>query len=143
MQCPGCRRELGKGEPVYQTWLGERRVAANIGYRTIARVCTECLKQIEGKWPHPPSYWRSGKPCRNCGRPVFNFSKWKEAKIIACGKVCKQTIYNARFRARHKRTLPMRACALCGEQFTPKRTDSLYCSNACIQRAYWRRQSRL
>jgi hypothetical protein len=144
-QCPGCRRELGEGEPVYQTRLGnawERRVAANIGYCTTARVCAECLKQIEGKWPHPPSYWRPGKPCRNCGRPVFNFAKWKEQKIIACTKLCQQTVYNTRFQARHKRTLPLRACTVCEEQFAPKRNDSIYCSDACAQRAYRLRRIR-
>jgi hypothetical protein len=138
MRCPGCRRELGEGEPVYQTRLGawERRVAANIGYCTTARVCTECVKQIEGEWPKPPSYRRSGRECCNCGRPVFNFAKWKEREIITCGKRCQQTVYNARFRARHKRAPPKRPCTVCGKQFASKRADSIYCSNACSQRAY-------
>ena len=97
------------------------------------------LKQIEGKWPNPR---RGAKPCRNCDRPVFNFAKWKEPKIIACTKLCQQTVYNARFRARHKRTLPMRACTVCEEQFAPKRNDSIYCSDACSQRAYRLRRIR-
>ena len=32
------------------------------------------------------------------------------------------------------------ACATCGEQFAPKRSDAVYCSAACKQKAYERRQ---
>ena len=29
-----------------------------------------------------------------------------------------------------------KVCAICGEKFTAKRKDALYCSNACKQAAY-------
>lgn len=32
-----------------------------------------------------------------------------------------------------------RACASCGQEFTPSRDDGVYCSNACRQKAYRRR----
>jgi hypothetical protein len=32
------------------------------------------------------------------------------------------------------------ACATCGEQFALKRSDAVYCSAACKQKAYERRQ---
>jgi hypothetical protein len=126
MQCPNCQRDLEAREPVYQV---SRRSPPYPGVR---HECTTCAQK-----PFVPhDGWRQPKSCENCGRPVFNLSSRLAPEIAACSPRCRHTIKNTRFRAKRKRSTAERACAICGKQFTPKRSDALYCSARCKHKSY-------
>lgn len=86
--------------------------------------------------------WREPLPCVHCGRPVRIPTRYQRRPII-CGKECRAAVANARARARLRRVLPPRVCAKCGHAFTPRRTDTRFCSLACKQSAYRRRRRSL
>lgn len=75
--------------------------------------------------------------CHVCGRTIVRAwdgrRRWEEF----CSNRCRWKHDNA-IRSK-RRAAPVRACACCGTQFTPKRADALYCSAACKQRAHRKR----
>ena len=72
--------------------------------------------------------------CEGCGC-VFYTRIW--SKKYCYYKKCGNIGYRKQLRQR-RLTEPLRTqvCKMCGKVFTPKRSDALYCSNACRQRAY-------
>ena len=130
MHCAICKRELSEDEPVYRViirWGGSRIVSA----------CAGCEKRggFAGRWP-------SAKPCDRCGRPVF-VNRQRSPLYFVCGDKCRIAIYNTNARKKLKarkqyltQMIPKKRCAVCDEQFTPKRSDAMYCSSACKQGAY-------
>jgi hypothetical protein len=128
MRCPKCHRELSEREPVYQV----RR--ATPPYPGIVHVCRKC-------WEERKSFTRYEEPklCDSCERPVINKTRRYGWSIIACSPDCRKRIENARYRAKRSQHPADRPCVICDEPFTPKRSDALYCSPACKQKAYRQR----
>jgi predicted nucleic acid-binding Zn ribbon protein len=67
-------------------------------------------------------------------------------RYFVCSDQCRIAIYNANARGKlnergQRRPVPKRPCVICGELFTPKRSDAIYCSDACKQRGYRRKQT--
>jgi predicted nucleic acid-binding Zn ribbon protein len=66
-------------------------------------------------------------------------------RYFVCSDRCRIAIYNANAREklneRGERPVPKHPCVICGEPFTPKRSDAIYCSAACKQRGYRRKQT--
>jgi hypothetical protein len=137
MQCQECRRELRDDEPIYRLSMGygSNNYAKYGG--CIASMCAGCREKRCGPAPVSIIYaLHNGKPCANCGRPVFIECRLKLPKYVVCGAACRQAVYQSV--ARQRRRLPLRECAICGKQFQPKRTDARYCGMACKQVAFRR-----
>lgn len=145
MKCQLCRRELTATETVWRYYDAQ--------IRGVLSICDECFyskertfrdnlsardKEFWGNWfeDYLQKTWREPLPCERCGRPVRTPRRHK-LKLIVCGKSCRVAIFNAQ--ARMRRALAPRACVVCGQSFTPKRSDSRYCSVGCKQSAYRRR----
>lgn len=72
--------------------------------------------------------------CEGCGC-VFYTRIW--SKKYCYYKKCGNTGYKKQLIQRRLAQPPRtQVCKVCGNTFTPKRSDALYCSNACRQRAY-------
>lgn len=78
----------------------------------------------------------------------YGYPVWTR-KIVCggCGKIFYTRVLSKKycgykscfFEAQRKKRLRLRentVCITCGKQFTPKRNDAKYCSNACRQKAY-------
>jgi len=67
-----------------------------------------------------------GAPCKYCGTTQMgkNFTR------------CCTRCYQRRLRAARAAQRLDCVCASCSKQFKPKRSDAVYCSVACKQRAY-------
>lgn len=73
--------------------------------------------------------------CKGCGRVFYT--------QIAIKKYCNYGLcgnrgYQKDLKQRRLERRQNRVCKSCGKTFTPKRSDALYCCNACRQRAYCR-----
>jgi len=71
---------------------------------------------------------QDGAPCEHCGTTMM----W--GNYTRCCNRC----YQRHLRATRAAQRPAHICA-CGKQFKPKRSDTIYCSAACKQRAYRQR----
>jgi hypothetical protein len=98
-------------------------------------VCGKCWKglNLDARWH------KEARPCDSCGGPVINQARRHELSITACSPYCHKRIENARYRAKRSQHRTERPCATCGEPFIPERSDRLYCSPKCKQRAYRQR----
>ena len=71
--------------------------------------------------------------CKGCGREFYtNIETKKYCLYGLCGnRGYQKELSQKRLEARQDRV-----CKVCGKVFTPKRSDGVYCSNACRQKAY-------
>jgi hypothetical protein len=83
--------------------------------------CEECIR--------PRIAWGDKRrgPCEACGRPVVG------------GRFCSRSCEGHVYRASRSRDV-MATCRGCGATFSQPRSDAVYCSNRCRQRA-WRRRA--
>jgi hypothetical protein len=140
MQCKLCRREMAPGDPIYRFWGGDSWYPIN-GSCT-AEVCAECCAtkpSADWPWIKPLGGWRLPKPCERCGRPVINAMRRKLPKHIVCSRECRLAVYGAIEAAKRRVSVKPRRCALCEASFVPERSDARYCSAACKQKAFRRR----
>ena len=100
--------------------LGDERFAATSDRQT-APVCAACVTPAE----EADSTRERG--CEGCGLAM------RSQFIVRTGSG-RCTLRALRARRRHMR--PMSHCVVRGASFKPKRSDSVYCSAACKQRAY-------
>jgi hypothetical protein len=140
MHCSICRRELSDQEPIYVVWVGSTIWAQRFAGRSL-RACTNCKERppegMEWAFVKLEKLRLSASLCHHCNRPVF-VNRRKGRRYIVCSDRCREAVYNANARRWHRRPVQKRPCAVCGELFTPKRADALYCSPACKQKAYRR-----
>jgi hypothetical protein len=122
MQCQICSKLLAAGAPIYRLPLPNS--SGRIG---VACVCSGCVSGA----PFKGRQWQEPVPCDHCARPVISFRK---VPRHVCGPECWQAIRNTQGRRRGGQW-----CRTCGQTFSPKRIDALFCSAACRQRAYRRR----
>ena len=83
--------------------------------------------------------WYGPRPCASCGREINQEYTAVPRDVRYCQGECA-----ARAARERSRVSPAdRECedCDCSKTFTPARSDSCYCSNACRQRAYRRRRS--
>lgn len=74
-------------------------------------------------------------PCAACGQAVVRASD-PLLKRVTCSRACSTSL--TRTRNGNKGT--DRPCSECGDRIDTGRADSVYCSNACRQRAYRKRR---
>src|SRR5262249_11222648 len=100
------------------------------------RTCTNCKERPPDgmKWAFKKLQLPASR-CHHCNRLVFVLRR-KGQRYIVCSDRCREAVCNANARRWHRRPVQKRACSTCGELFTPKRRDALYCSPACKQKAY-------
>lgn len=95
-------------------------------------------------------YKKGSNTCPNCGcrfhkrnrgwyRRPWSRSGGSDSCSLFCREKLDREYDNRRARERRAKKRGDRECAQCGETFEPRRTDSVYCSNRCRQKAYRRR----
>jgi hypothetical protein len=93
----------------------------------------------EWQWTSPGRGWYDEpSPCDGCGRPVVYGRDSRWCRRLYCSERCER---RAEYRASRPGADRKTACASCGVEFAPKRSDSRYCSPACRQKSYRTRQS--
>jgi hypothetical protein len=108
------------------------------GRRTYA--CGKCMKMSR--------YLYTPRPCEVCGREFawvggqlqvrpYGVRPRPRPRRHICSTICAREHRRQLRRIQHEQ----RKCAGCGDPFTPKRADSIYCSGACRTRAYRERHA--
>jgi len=132
--CRGCHTELAADEAVWD-------------HGTYSNRCTYCESCETKHWPFDPedkprdpfdpARWRVA-PCEYCKRPVYRSCSDDRAHVF-CSDDCRdrssaiRRYYNRR---RHLVWHWPRPCPVCGEFFTPKRSDAKVCSTRCRMRSH-------
>jgi hypothetical protein len=163
--CVGCKRALERGETqwripvVHATTITARNPWIGETWRHYEREDTFCaacapphVKSFESqRWVQPPPDGGEAREafrlsyvyykCRRCEKQWMPASETHPLRVagsegVPCCERCRKAIYR---RARNTAATE-RLCDVCGERFTPKRSDARYCSNACRQDAYRKRK---
>lgn len=138
--CAECGRELPPGEPISRfpyRELGHTVNGPDWHTVTLAATCLECAKvkaRIGGL------NLNATVTCERCGR-VIVCADWEPERYTrpVCSAECRNAI--RRTDRKMSRELHKVECQECGELFSPKRSDAVWCSNACRQRAYRKRKA--
>ena len=122
--CGECGTAIPAGDPVWRRLV----CVGKWGVRRLSVVCRKCSHAKTDPLEH----------CQNCGRGVggrFNSTR----QYISCSDACDSQIHAAIQRDKRAAIRGTRNCQSCGDTFTPKRSDSKYCSSKCRQKAYRQR----
>jgi hypothetical protein len=109
--------------------------------RTVVAVCEACITGEKRErlrlLPMIFSDRRFEAVCGGCGRRMVTVAKLRLSQRwpVACSDRCAQ-----RIRREHTHTRSITRTCPCGKTFKPKRSDALFCSAACKQKAYRRRR---
>ena len=71
--------------------------------------------------------------CKGCGREFYTNIETKKYCLYG---LCGNRGYQKELSQKRREALQDRVCKVCGKVFTPTRSDCIYCSNACRQKAY-------
>ena len=71
--------------------------------------------------------------CKGCSREFYTNIDTKKYCLYS---LCGNRGYQKELTQRRREARQDRLCKCCGKAFTPKRSDAVYCSNACRQKAY-------
>jgi hypothetical protein len=96
-----------------------------------------------------PRRWREAQ-CRGCGRTLmvrprrglrfetdeWGQEAWDAKALVFCSHRCRDLHGRMQVADRCHEARANRPCATCAQPFTPPRSDGLYCSPACRQRAH-------
>jgi len=83
-------------------------------------------------------FWHE-RACANCQRAIYVTVRRLSNRRVFCDRACSDAFWAARARKGRAIERGTRSCPECLKTFTPKRTDSRYCSVACKQNAYRKR----
>jgi len=135
--CARCERVLAPGEVVWRvnTYMGISWFSG-ASKHWVLPTCEACATG-----PRKYRRWWPETPCEHCGRPVRNQQWMRYRRHTFCCEQCESRHYARIARERRALKRTPRACAECGETFTPRRADALYCSGRCRQRAYRKRKA--
>jgi hypothetical protein len=122
--------------------MGACSTGARSYLRTTVAVCEKCLTDEEQEKlrlllmtsPNPKRQLHIETTCGGCGQRIMTVAKPRKGQrwpVRVCSDRCAQRIR----RRPAGKWLVERKCQ-CGELFMPKRSDAIYCSAACKQRAY-------
>ena len=138
--CAECGRKLAADAPV---WRERFLLGVSVGLHrsrrpgmrwTTAPVCERCASVVSRTFSGPP------QPCEACGRPVHQYQEHRRDRTVCCA-ACERVARLTATKQRRSETRGTRKCDTCGETFEPTRTDALFCSSVCRQRAYRRRKT--
>ena len=133
--CHWCRKKFYLSQTHY---LVEDEIEAWPGWERVS-ICGLCWVDSNA-----PSTVKKLK-CLGCGETIKVPLNWRTGpksafSQIIVGALCCSNRCHQRARRMHRDRWPQR-CEVCKEQFTPRRTDALYCSDPCRQWAYRRRKA--
>ena len=133
MNCELCGRALSEKEPIYRaTTIVNWPLRPGV---TIHAVCTKCTRQ---HFAH--AGWLRAEPCEHCGRPVvIQIGRRKRPRLLVCCIKCRDSARNTAARLASQLALRERVCPTCGNGFVPNQINTRYCSPACRQINYRRR----
>jgi hypothetical protein len=124
---------MSEDEPAYRLAVGYSGKWHDRFGSSVGSICESCAAKLS-----LPPRWRAGARCSHCSRPTFVHQQpHKSTRRYVCSQECRQ---EANYALRRRSAQP-KACKSCGELFTPKRSDALYCSGACKQRAFRHREA--
>jgi hypothetical protein len=132
IECDYCMVTIPYPVPIFRAYRRhEGDVYEGPGY-AMTTLCMECAQEDEYFSGSVKNCGVKSRFCKSCQRPVA-FGGWHKTIREFCSRTC----YD-----RHKghRTETI-SCQTCNESFTPKRTDSKYCSSKCRQKAYRQRST--
>jgi len=132
--CAHCERPLKAGEPVWRRLLSLGPGFFGGWSRTVAPICERCGSSCHIEFRGP-------QPCENCGRSVHQEYNRRFYRHTFCCEVCVRAFFATAARLRRAEERDPRPCAQCGETFEPTRKDARFCSGACKQLAYRKRQA--
>ena len=87
-------------------------------------------KKMSGELPYHPV---RKIICKGCGREFYTDIETKKYCLYG---LCGNRGYQKELSQKRREARQDRVCKVCGKVFTPTRSDCVYCSNACRQRAY-------
>jgi hypothetical protein len=135
--CYGCSAPLAAAA-YWFTVAVETRGDDTVGYVNLLDKrphCAACLDKARAEDPDQSWFreprWRSG--CR-CGRAIWTATLYASNNRAWCHRTCAARWHRRRVRG------DLFSCATCRASFIPAQSDAAYCSAACRQRAYRRRQ---
>ena len=146
--CTRCEKRF---DPAAKAFMVRENVVKFPGEaRTIVAVCKKCLTDEEVEKRHhllraSPNKKRRKHietTCGGCGQRIMTLAKLRKGQrwpVRACSERCAQRM---RRRPNARRRWPVERKCRCGALFLPKRSDAMYCSAACKQRAYRRSHRR-
>ena len=109
-------------------------------------LCGVCAARFERSFADAVPSWSEPHSCVGCGRTVrFNVARQRfipryvTCSAFDCRRAAKIVAQRERRGRVHDLTHDCR-CHWCCKPFMPTRTDALYCSSPCRQRAYRRRR---
>jgi hypothetical protein len=135
LQCFKCGQPFGHVAPVY--YVRCLHPVSMFGTQSEAQepICERCRNRDPGEEFAPPV------ECAVCGRTVYRTPRaavkfnWTsstfellDTRQPLCSPKCSSDYYNARRPKVEHEPVP---CYHCGEVYTPKRSDSKFCSGAC------------
>jgi hypothetical protein len=102
--------------------------------------CPACFTACEWSSKGPKEI--AFRLCVRCERPFTQRLRWRWGRGRAhfCSTACATSYHAQRRKAARARAREGCWCAECQASFEPSRSDGRYCSPACRQRAYRRRQ---
>jgi hypothetical protein len=136
MRCQLCDRALTERESVWRVTVGYWSQHNRKFGGTIGSICNDCLPEFG---PDESWRWHEPRSCEHCQRPVVLVRRRKVPKHVVCGSDCRRALQLAAAKAKRARRRGTTTCLRCKEEFQPRRLDARYCSAACRQSAYRRR----
>ena len=144
LQCDFCERKVGPQEPIWR--------AVCFKNRKTKTACAHCWQR---EVPHldPTDENVFQMLCRGCYRPGPvvvgpDYLVFHQKSGVYCSTRCARLLYSRKAEAkrnpRHLKYIKVKyseiRCAVCRNPFLPKRSDRLYCSDACNHKAYRERK---
>lgn len=120
-------------------WRNYRGMGAGLGrgggYRE-APMCEVCAEKERATGPR---MYREETSCSHCDRDLVIIRISLRRYHSFCNDKCQHGYYNHLAKLKRDEERGTRDCDTCGDTFTPKRSDSKYCSSKCRQKAYRQR----
>jgi hypothetical protein len=140
--CANCFRPLSPTDSVTLLWHQFRRESLKIR----VPICLICTLNVEPVSEHTsrPYYawnWRRMR-CLGCGQPMRIDASVRFGPPRTCCADCARTAEYRANNLRRRVTREPKTCPECGNQFTPKRSDAVTCSDRCRQARHYRAHSR-
>jgi len=103
---------------------------------TMVPMCEGCRPDYAETWHN--WVWGGSEPCEACGRTVVN-RYMPHRKYTWCSAECEHGV-GVMARRKKRAKARQKECALCGDAFQGSRSDAMYCSSACRQKAFRQRR---